>query len=281
MKKKALIIASTGMLGSAVSKELVSRNDVYLTFRNVNAMNKLNDILQLSPLQYHRFDPNVDTLENLLYRHEHIDLLINCLGTIKPFSHKNIADTIFTNSVFPHRLADFCEKNNIPCVHITSDCCYVGAAGPYSELSKKDADDLYGITKALGEPENCMTIRTSIIGEEIHKYASLISWAKSMSGTTVHGFTNHYWNGITTKEFGKICQKILDNPELYEPGIYHVFSNVVTKYEMLQEFNKKWDLRLNIVSTESPTRIDRTLCTVKDLNGKLNIPSFKRMMEEI
>ena len=54
-----------------------------------------------------------------------------------------------------------------------------------------------------------MVLRTSIIGEEIHKYASLISWVKSQENGAVNGFINHLWNGITTNQYGKICMQIL------------------------------------------------------------------------
>ena len=66
--------------------------------------------------------------------------------------------------------------------------------------------DDYGKSKSLGECiSEAMVLRTSSIGEEIHKNASLIAWAKSQQGKTMGGFTTHLWNGITTNEYANIC----------------------------------------------------------------------------
>jgi dTDP-4-dehydrorhamnose reductase len=151
---------------------------------------------------------------------------------------------------------------------------YSGRTGNYNESSTHDCLDAYGKSKSLGEPDNCMVLRTSIIGEEIHKKISLIEWAKSQKGKTVSGFTNHLWNGITTQQYAIICQKIIEQ-NLYSKELYHVFSNHITKYDLLKLFNKRFDLDLNIEKKESEEIIDRTLSSLKDLNTKLMIPSIQ------
>ena len=66
------------------------------------------------------------------------------------------------------KLAKFCYQKKIYLIHISTDCVFSGKKGNYSETSKKDAKDLYGKTKAMGEVKNkyCSTIRTSFIGPE-------------------------------------------------------------------------------------------------------------------
>ena len=69
-----------------------------------------------------------------------------------------------------------------------------------------------GKSKSLGEAkEACMVLRTSIIGDEIHKNASLIAWVKSMKDKEINGYINHLWNGITTKHYAEICEQIIEN----------------------------------------------------------------------
>jgi dTDP-4-dehydrorhamnose reductase len=144
-----------------------------------------------------------------------------------------------------------------------------------------DALDDYGKSKSLGEcPESAMVLRTSIIGEEIHKDASLIAWAKSQKGKIVSGFSTHTWNGVTTNQYAKICDDIIQK-EYYEHGLFHVFAkDDVTKLEMMHLFNKKFDLGLTI-EEKQPAKCDRTLRTEKDLNGKLCVPTVEQMINEM
>ena len=122
-----------------------------------------------------------------------------------------------------------------------------------------------------------MVLRTSIIGEEIHKNASLIEWAKSMKGQTVKGFTNHMWNGITTTQYADICTQIIEN-NLYQRGLFHVFSDSVNKYELISAISDSLSLDLHIEAHEPLVPCNRTLKTAKDLMSSLTIPSIKQQL---
>ena len=52
----------------------------------------------------------------------------------------------------------------------STDCVFSGKEGNYKETSIPDADDIYGLSKRLGEIEdkNALTLRTSIIGHELN-----------------------------------------------------------------------------------------------------------------
>lgn len=54
-------------------------------------------------------------------------------------------------------------------IHVSTDCVFSGKKGNYNESDFRDADDIYGRSKALGEIINDkdLTIRTSIIGPEL------------------------------------------------------------------------------------------------------------------
>lgn len=207
--------------------------------------------------------------------------VINCIGVIKPFMAADPVAAIKINSVFPWELAAWCKAHGSRLIHITTDCVYSGKKGKYIEPDPHDALDDYGKSKSLGEctPE-AMVLRTSIIGEEIHKNASLIAWAKSQKGQTVGGFSTHLWNGVTTKEYAKICDKIMTR-DWYETGLFHVFAkDDVTKFQMMHYFNKKFQLDLTI-QEKRPAPVDRTLRTEKALCAQLEIPTVEQMIEEI
>ncbi len=269
---KILILGSTGMLGNAVADYFLNKSeyDVVTTYRDKDYAFHGNAIY---------FDALEDGFSKLPTDAEYV---INCIGIIKPFMAQSIENAITINSLFPHKLAKWCEENSMKLIHITTDCVFSGSKGKYTESDAHDALDDYGKSKSLGEcADKAMVLRTSIIGEEIHKNASLIAWAKSQKNNTINGFVNHFWNGVTTKEYAKICDKIISG-NLYEKGLYHVYAaDDVSKYDMMHYFNEKYDLNLTINAFEAAQSCDRTMRTEKELCAKLKIPTVKQMIEEI
>ena len=265
-----LVLGSTGMLGSAVGQHFENTNHItFLTYRNKSVAYGKRQIY---------FDVDMDF--SILKTHKY-DYVINCIGTIKPFMKTNPRAARFINSVFPWDLSEWCDNEGSKLIHITTDCVYSGNLAPelaYTESHMHDALDDYGKSKSLGEPDNCMVIRTSIIGEEIHKNASLVEWAKSQKGKSIKGFTNHYWNGITTKTYADICQQIIEK-NLWKKGLFHVHSpNIVNKLQMVQAFDKKFDLNLDITPFEPPNSCNRALASENDLIKKLNISTVENQI---
>ena len=270
-KKTVLVLGSTGMLGHSVGRYFEEHSETYdtiLSYRNENVS------YGKSRVYFDACHGNFDDLPRC-------DYIINCIGTIKPFMGENVKNSIRINSVFPWLLADYCKQQNIKLIHITTDCVFSGHGSLYTEESLHDATDAYGKSKSLGEPTNCMVLRTSIIGEEVHKKASLIEWAKAQAWGEVNGYTNHYWNGISTKQYAKICDQIITS-ELYAEGLFHIFSpGSVTKYELLSLINDRFNLLIKINPFVADQSIDRTLSSKRELNSKLSIPDIQQQIEEI
>ena len=94
--------------------------------------------------------------------------VVNCIGIVKQSpAAKDAASCLTINALFPHKLFQLCEKKGIRLVHVSTDCVFDGRRGGYREFDLTNATDLYGRTKALGELEDALTIRTSIIGREL------------------------------------------------------------------------------------------------------------------
>ena len=176
--------------------------------------------------------------DSFVYKHyepeiKNGDVIINCIGTIKPrVDELGDLNAIIVNSLFPRLLSNYCESKEIKLIHPTTDCVYTGLKGDYNENDNYDVSDVYGMSKALGETHNCTTIRTSIIGEESVNKRSLVEWVKSEKGNSIFGFTNHYWNGLTCLQFAKVCDKIISE-NIFWKGIRHIHSNKVSKYELV------------------------------------------------
>ncbi|HHZ97930.1 MAG TPA: NAD-dependent dehydratase [Flavobacteriales bacterium] len=203
------------------------------------------------------------------------------MGIINTLAEQDPLNTIYINSLFPRLMARRCRHSDVKFIHITTDCVFNGKHGRYTEESPHDAHDIYGQTKSLGEPKDCMTLRTSIIGEEKHQYHSLISWAQSQKNKEVKGYTNHHWNGVTTHQYGKIISQIMKE-NLYKENLFHVFSpSDVTKFELLRILNSRFDLNLTITPHEAQPPIDRTLRTRKRLQKVLSIPSISEQVQQL
>jgi dTDP-4-dehydrorhamnose reductase len=208
------------------------------------------------------------------------DVVINCIGTIKPMVDKyGILNAIKVNSLFPHVLSNVCESEGYKMIHITTDCVFSGNKGNYTENDPHDVTDVYGRTKSLGEPENCTVIRTSIIGEEIGQGRSLIEWIKSMKDKTANGFSNHQWNGLTCLHVAKVFETIISH-DLYWNGVRHIFSpNTLNKYELLIAVSNIYNLNIYINRTEAPVSCDRSLSTIYT-DTMFDIPILEEQITE-
>ena len=294
--KTVAIIAPTGMLGSAVYAQLKDYYKLVLVLRDPKKLEELDrhyggvsthqSVVIDSDAIYqdylHGFHTAVvsSSVKKLLDAIGPVDAVINCAGITNRYSAQKPLEAMFINGDLPHI---FSYHYGSKLIHITTDCVYDGIKGaPYDETSPPNPTDIYGISKLLGEPkDHSLVFRTSIIGPEISGFVSLLEWVKQQEGKTIKGFTNHLWNGITTKEFGNICDKIISNRDAFpKSGVFHIFSNDVTKYEMVMKIKEKFGVNVNIGPEES-SPIDRRLGSIHDLCKKLKIPSFVEMVQQL
>lgn len=278
---KVALLGNTGMLGGMVEQNLSSYKGLEVTCFNRNSgfevAPDLDWIIQHS-------------LERVV-REKYItywpggtdfDFVINCIGAIKPvFNDKRkLLDAIYTNAVFPRQLADWCEGKT-KLIHITTDCVFDGQIGGYTEKSLHNALDEYGKSKSLGEPHNCMVLRTSIIGPEWNgNKRSLVEWLLSNNGKEVNGFTNHFWNGLTTLELSDCIARIMLG-NLFQEGTFHLFSDSISKFRLLKLMVSTWGLDIEVNPLRADEFCNRTLETVKNLNAALKPKGLPKMIEEL
>jgi dTDP-4-dehydrorhamnose reductase len=211
------------------------------------------------------------------------DYVINCIGAIKPTFNSAVdySIPIYTNAVFPHQLATWGELTKTKVIHVTTDCVFSGNRGQYTENDHHDALDVYGKSKSIGEPGNAMVIRTSIFGPEYGgRKRSFLEWVKSQKDKTVNGFTNHYWNGLTTLELANGLLDVVTS-DVWAQGVFHVFSEDVSKYDMVMQISEAYNLNLDVVPLDTDVCVDRTLRTNKELCDFMQPPAFSNMLYEL
>jgi dTDP-4-dehydrorhamnose reductase len=259
-----LILGSGGMLGYALNEYFLrgGYNVKGFTRREFDAVS--SDVNSLKP-----------EIANA-------DLVINCIGIIKQvINNYSPYEIVKTNGILPRNLAKLCKQAGTAMIHITTDCVYSGKRGGYNENDVFDAEDLYGVSKNAGETNDCMTLRTSIIGPEKNTNRSLLGWAFSQKGKTVKGFTNHIWNGVTTVHFAKLAEKIMLD-DIYEEGLFHLHSpDKMTKYEMLCMFNEIFSLGMTINPVDAPEFCDRSLSSVYPLSKNISLFTIRQQAEEL
>lgn len=262
---KLIVFGGDGMLGTAVSSYFAKKGV------SVEKQNRRT------------FDISRDSPDHIPSLIRDADLVINCAGIIKQrmgsFSPEEV---VRVNSIFPRNLAMASSARGIPMIHITTDCVYSGRCGNYDETSLFDAEDLYGMSKNAGEPsDKAMVLRTSIVGEDKGSNLSLLEWARSQTGGSVDGFTNHLWNGVTTLHLAEIIDRIMSD-NLFKIGLFHIFTpEILSKFEMLSIFNKVYELNLTITPITTPNSFDRSLSSIHELSKQLADKFFLQQVKEM
>ena len=268
MKQQIVVLGSAGMLGRYVYsyfKQFPEYDVVGLTRKEIGDFKDLTTIGKVA---------SAIACEIGLYLPT---IIINTSGVIKPQIDKvGKLTTIQINSLLPHVLAEFCDKFKFKFIHAQTDCCH-GTRGNYKVSDEHDCSDFYGRTKSLGEPDNAVVIKTSIIGEEVDTSRSLVEWVKSNAGKTINGFTNHQWNGNTCLEWAKFAKFCIEGNLPYLT--YHLTGQSVNKYTLLDQINSTYNLGITIKSVEDSTSIDRTL--VSNCQHLYSTPGLREQLEEM
>jgi dTDP-4-dehydrorhamnose reductase len=279
---RILIFGSNGMLGHKLVQILGAKFDVWGTLRG-----EFLGIERFGIFDRSRTIEQIDITDILSVRRAlelaRPDVVVNAAGIIK--QHPESEDAIRTlriNSVFPKVLAELSDEYKFRLITFSTDCVFSGEKGNYSEAVIPDARTLYGISKLLGEVacDNCLTVRTSIIGRELVSSHSLVEWFLSNRGSTVKGYVNAIYSGFPTIIIAEILSGIIaDHPEL--SGVYNISSDPINKFELLQLLNKYFQANIDVEPFESHA-IDRSLdsSAFRKVTGFLP-EDWERMIEQM
>lgn len=211
------------------------------------------------------------------------DLVINCIGLILQKGHiaRDPLFSISLNALLPHRVSLICRAAKIRMIHISTDCVFSGKKGNYSENDQSDAEDLYGRTKFLGELHypHTVTLRTSIIGQELKTHLGLIEWFLAQNGS-IRGFQKAIFSGFTTNELARILlHYVIPNSNL--SGLYQVSSDPISKYELLCKVRTKFNKATEILPDQNFV-CDRSLdSSLFRSAAGYQPPTWDEMIEEL
>lgn len=261
---KVLVLGASGMLGSMVFDGLRREPGLDLS------ASVRREMPAAAGVRWRRFDACAATPGAVVELLEGMDWVVNCIGIIKQRLDEDcpgeVEQAIRVNALFPHLLAAGAAQAGCRVLQIATDCVFTGRKGAYLETDRHDAEDVYGKSKSLGEVHAAgfHNLRCSIVGPEVGSARSLLGWFLGQApGARLRGFANHYWNGITTLHFARICAGLIrTGADL--PSLVHVVpADTVSKGGLLQCFAEAFDrLDLQIEVGPVPEPVDRSLATL-------------------
>src|SRR6266699_1869077 len=278
---KILILGGDGMLGHQLFRQWMGRHAVTAAVRG-----SLDSYVHFELFDRDNCIDKVDVraVDDVLACVAKVrpDAIVNAVGLIKQRTGSDAAlPSLELNSVFPHRLALIADGVGARVIHLSTDCVFSGYKGQYIESDTPDAKDIYGCTKLLGELHypHCLTLRTSIVGRELSRKASLVEWFLSQRGR-VKGFARAIYTGFTTLEMARILENVLvAHPKAH--GLWHVSSEPISKYDLLCLLRKYFALDIT-VERDNEFVCDRSL--VSDRFRKqfsYHPPSWDQMIKEL
>jgi len=258
---RALILGGSGMLGHKLCQTFAGRFETFTTVRRpVSEFARagiFDSVHVIEDVEANDFDRVAKTIASIKPQ-----VIINSIGIVKqdPAATDRLA-SISINALFPHRLAQLSGAAGARLIHISTDCVFSGRKGNYSEDDKSDTDDLYGMTKYLGEiaSPGCLTLRTSMIGRELASSHGLVEWLLSQQGERIRGFKKAIFTGFTTEALSRIIADLVEEHPKLE-GIYHVTADPISKFDLLTLINQKRTLNIEIEP-------DETFICDRSLNG--------------
>tara|TARA_Y100000034_G_scaffold135871_1_gene209528 strand:- start:149 stop:877 length:729 start_codon:yes stop_codon:yes gene_type:complete len=217
-----MVLGHTGMLGHMVYKYL---SNIYHGVETTE----------------HRWSTEGFVKDMLSFRGKYV---VNCIAAI------------------PQRTNDFVINHELPIWLDKNLSCNIIHPGTDGELG----NDPYAISKTnatkhiITDGKRTKIIKVSLIGPEIYNKVSLMEWFLSNDEKSVQGYDKFYWNGITTLQWSKICNLMINDFESYD--VLNIpTSNRVSKYELLEiikdVFNKDIEIKKNS-KVESERCLKRT-----------------------
>lgn len=271
---KILILGGNGMIGSNLSNFLNKENEIVISSREKQFLRKSKNCILFEAEKFEK------QKSNLLG----FDIIINAIGITNKISSTDLKSMYYVNSIFVLSLHNFCKFNNIKLIHLSTNCVFSGVyKNKFKEYDIKDAIDLYGHSKSLSEINSKyqLTLRFSCLGIETKKQKQLFNWYISQK-KTIDGFSNVYYNGITTLVLSEIIDLIISK-HFNLNGIMNLASNkIISKFELLNLIKDHYPKKLSKIKLNSkkkeykildPSLFNRTI--------KYKIPSYTKMINDL
>lgn len=244
-----LVLGATGLLGNAMFRSMSKLEGVRVTGTTRRADARALFASELAARL--TVIGNAEDPAQLARLFEAVapDVVVNCIAVGRPAPADPLR-SIQVYSVLPQRLSHLCRRAGARLVQISSDGVFSGKRGSYSEDDIPDADDVYGISKLLGEiaGPHAVTLRTSIIGHELQSGSGLLEWFLAQRGQC-RCYTRAIFSGFPTIVLADVVRDVvLPRPEL--SGIYHLATRPISKFDLLQLVARRYGMAIELIADD-------------------------------
>lgn len=235
---RVLVLGCDGVVGHAVA--------LYFKEAGHAVLDGYDDAIKDAPRLRHLIDE------------QQPDAIINCTAIVNQAAEEDKAGAAYLNGYLPHLLESITAGTKTVVVHRSTDCIFSGARGQYTLEDTPDAKSFYARTKAVGELVNGkdITIRVSLIGPaQDENDVSLLNWFLNQKGE-VKGFANAIWTGLTTLEYAKTIESLLQQEA---HGLFQAApAESISKYDLISLFEKYFPGGRSIIKVDN-NRVDKSL----------------------
>lgn len=235
---RVLVLGCDGVVGHAVA--------LYFKEAGHAVLDGYDDAIKDAPRLRHLIDE------------QQPDAIINCTAIVNQAAEEDKAGAAYLNAYLPHLLESITAGTKTVVVHRSTDCIFSGARGQYTLEDTPDAKSFYARTKAVGELVNGkdITIRVSLIGPaQDENDVSLLNWFLNQKGE-VKGFANAIWTGLTTLEYAKTIESLLQQEA---HGLFQAApAESISKYDLICLFEKYFPGGRSIIKVDN-NRVDKSL----------------------
>lgn len=270
--KKILVLGASGMAGHTITLYFQKQGYDVITMTQNSIGVLINNNIVLDAFEREKLGGIVKS--------GNFDAIINCIGILNEFANDNPDKAVYLNSYLPHYLESLTKNTKTKVIQMSTDCVFSGKKGHYTEYDFKDGETFYDRTKALGELNNDkdLTFRNSIVGPDINeKGIGLFHWFMKQEGP-IFGYTEAMWTGVTTLTLAKAMEKAIEENL---SGIYNLVNNEpISKYDLLQLFNKYFKKGNTIIYPKSDVKVNKSLVRTRN-DFSFQVPSYDLMIKEM
>jgi len=256
---RVMILGASGMQGHVITRWLRQNTD-WAVRTHVRRSTQFDSIPSFDGDLYQG-----DILIDMMIDQFEPEVVINCVGILPARCRAAPPVAAYINTYLPHLLASRGKAHGFRVIHLSTDCVFSGKDGkaPYHECSIKSESGIYGVTKSAGEisDDHALTIRTSIIGPELKEDGTgLFHWFMKQEGA-ISGWTNAFWNGVTTLELAKFIQHSIESKY---SGLCHFHAaESVSKFDLLHIFKVCYEKEIEIIPKSIENTIDKRLVSTR------------------
>lgn len=198
--QKALVIGSTGLLGSRLARKLSSQYEVVCTYHQNPPLHAFNSIkLDLT---------SIEDLDSFFGKNI-FDLVFNCAGLTSVDACEKRPEAAWQlNATLPYHLALLTKKYRSRFIHVSTDHFRSESNGPRDELVDMVPVNQYGYSKLAGEEfvlqfnKSAVILRTNFFGLTSSRSHSLLDflYSKLTNNQGLNGFQDVNFSplGVTT-----------------------------------------------------------------------------------